>query len=140
MNSNSQGRVITMESNNLPVSQLESTRFKINQIIESINALSRTIEGGNLNIMPPWPDILTKYNLPSLKHTIFLHLYLQQHHRSKALIIRTALLPLLVPLQLYQLSPENHSQSLLFSLHDRFQNLSSTQTLHLFFELIKHLK
>ena len=68
-----------MESNNLPVSQLESTRFKINQIIESINALSRTIEGGNLNIMPPWPDILTKYNL-----------LLSQTHNLSASLLATA--------------------------------------------------
>ncbi|TFK37129.1 hypothetical protein BDQ12DRAFT_685836 [Crucibulum laeve] len=49
---------------NLPVSQLESLRFKANQIIESIQALQWTIEaGGNPGAMPAWPDILSKYNI-----------------------------------------------------------------------------
>ncbi|KAJ6504165.1 hypothetical protein C8R47DRAFT_179626 [Mycena vitilis] len=47
----------------LPVEQLESLRFKANQIIESIYGLQRTIEAGNTNWMPPWPDILSKYNM-----------------------------------------------------------------------------
>ncbi|KAJ6551408.1 hypothetical protein B0H19DRAFT_1157525 [Mycena capillaripes] len=47
----------------LPVDQLESLRFKANQIIESIYGLQRTLEAGNTNYMPPWPDILSKYNM-----------------------------------------------------------------------------
>jgi hypothetical protein len=47
----------------LPVAQLESLRFKANQIIESIQALHRTIEAGGHHAMPPWPDILSKYNV-----------------------------------------------------------------------------
>lgn len=47
----------------LPISQLESLRFKANQIIESIYSLQRTIEAGNQNVMPAWPDILSKYNI-----------------------------------------------------------------------------
>lgn len=49
--------------NSLPVSQLESLRFKANQIIESIQALQRTIDAGGLQVMPAWPDILSKYNV-----------------------------------------------------------------------------
>ncbi|KAJ7040719.1 hypothetical protein C8F04DRAFT_1081889 [Mycena alexandri] len=47
----------------LPVDQLESLRFKANQIIDSIYVLQRTIEAGNQNYMPAWPDILSKYNM-----------------------------------------------------------------------------
>ncbi|KAJ7176667.1 hypothetical protein C8R46DRAFT_41811 [Mycena filopes] len=47
----------------LPVDQLESLRFKAKQIIDSIYGLQRTIEAGNQNYMPPWPDILSKYNM-----------------------------------------------------------------------------
>ncbi|KAL4063453.1 hypothetical protein J3A83DRAFT_1332610 [Scleroderma citrinum] len=49
--------------NSLPISQLESLRFKANQIIESVQTLQRTVEVGGQNVMPPWPDILSKYNL-----------------------------------------------------------------------------
>ncbi|EIW75942.1 hypothetical protein CONPUDRAFT_85165, partial [Coniophora puteana RWD-64-598 SS2] len=48
---------------NLPVPQLESLKFKANQIIESIQALQRTIDVGGQNVMPAWPDILSKYNI-----------------------------------------------------------------------------
>ncbi|KAI0794925.1 hypothetical protein C8Q75DRAFT_748058 [Abortiporus biennis] len=47
----------------LPISQLESLRFKTNQIIESIQLLQWTIEAGGQNAMPAWPDILSKYNI-----------------------------------------------------------------------------
>jgi hypothetical protein len=46
-----------------PISQLESLKFKSNQIIDSIQALQRTIEAGHQAAMPAWPDILSKYNL-----------------------------------------------------------------------------
>lgn len=49
--------------NSLPVAQLESLRFKANQIIESIQALQRTIDAGGHQVMPAWPDILSKYNV-----------------------------------------------------------------------------
>lgn len=49
--------------NSLPVAQLESLRFKTNQIIESIQALQRTIDAGGHQLMPAWPDILSKYNV-----------------------------------------------------------------------------
>lgn len=58
------------EAPSLPIAQLESLKFKANQIIESIYGLQRTIEAGNQNAMPAWPDILTKYNiLLSQTHT-----------------------------------------------------------------------
>ncbi|KAJ7100660.1 hypothetical protein B0H15DRAFT_919874 [Mycena belliarum] len=60
----------------LPVDQLESLRFKANQIIESIYGLQRTIEAGNQNYMPPWPEILSKYNM----------LLSQTHNLSTALV------------------------------------------------------
>jgi len=47
----------------LPISQLESLRFKATQIIDSIQGLQRTIEAGHQAAMPAWPDILSKYNL-----------------------------------------------------------------------------
>ena len=47
----------------LPISQLESLKFKANQIIDSIQGLQRTIEAGHQAAMPAWPDILSKYNL-----------------------------------------------------------------------------
>ncbi|KAK2459988.1 hypothetical protein APHAL10511_007994 [Amanita phalloides] len=48
----------------LPVSQLESLRFKANQIIESIQSLQQTIDAAALyGAMPQWPDILSKYNI-----------------------------------------------------------------------------
>lgn len=47
----------------LPIAQLESLKFKSAQIIESINALAWTIKNGEIAAMPPWPDILSKYNI-----------------------------------------------------------------------------
>lgn len=47
----------------LPIAQLESTRLKISQIMESIVSLQRTIECGGQNVMPAWPDILAKYSV-----------------------------------------------------------------------------
>lgn len=61
----------------LPTSQLESLKFKANQIIDSISFLQRTIElGGYANAMPAWPDILSKYNI----------LLSQTHNFSNALV------------------------------------------------------
>src|SRR6267154_5260085 len=47
----------------LPIAQLELLKFKANQIIDSIQALQRTIDVGGQNVMPAWPDILSKYNV-----------------------------------------------------------------------------
>lgn len=48
---------------NLPIAQLESAKFKVAQIMESIVALQATIESGGQSVMPAWPDILAKYNV-----------------------------------------------------------------------------
>ncbi|KAG2004529.1 hypothetical protein CC2G_003081 [Coprinopsis cinerea AmutBmut pab1-1] len=56
----------------LPISQLESLRFKANQIIESINTLAFTLSGGmNPAYMPAWPEILSKYNIILSQYTNF---------------------------------------------------------------------
>ncbi|KAG5337009.1 hypothetical protein J132_00909 [Termitomyces sp. J132] len=52
-----------LTTSGLPISQLESLRFKSSQIIDSIQSLQRTIEAGHMAAMPAWPDILTKYNI-----------------------------------------------------------------------------
>ena len=62
----------------LPIGQLESLRFKISQIIDAIQNLQRSVEFGlqvgttmNTNMMQPWPEILSKYNLlVSQTHTL----------------------------------------------------------------------
>lgn len=54
---------LVFDPNSLPIPQLESLKFKANQIIESIQTLQRTLEAGGQNVMAPWPDILSKYNL-----------------------------------------------------------------------------
>ncbi|KAH9933589.1 uncharacterized protein BXZ73DRAFT_46207 [Epithele typhae] len=59
----------------LPVGQLESLRFKTNQIVESIQLLQRTLNMGGAAIMPPWPEILSKYNiLLSQSHSLSMSL------------------------------------------------------------------
>ena len=60
----------------LPTSQLESLRSKINQMIESIQLLQRTVEVGGQNVMPAWPDILSKYTI----------LLSQSHNLSMSLV------------------------------------------------------
>ena len=68
----------------LPVAQLESLRFKANQIVESIQLLQRTLEMGNQNVMPAWPDILSKYQiLLSQSHNLSMSL-LATHQASAA--------------------------------------------------------
>ncbi|KAG6911023.1 hypothetical protein DXG01_005439 [Tephrocybe rancida] len=52
-----------LTTSGLPISQLESLRFKSSQIIDSIQSLQRTIEAGHTASMPAWPDILSKYNI-----------------------------------------------------------------------------
>ncbi|KAJ3997609.1 hypothetical protein F5050DRAFT_1569033 [Lentinula boryana] len=53
---------LPFDPSSLPVAQLESLRFKANQIIESIKALQLTIDFHPAAISS-WPDILNKYNL-----------------------------------------------------------------------------
>jgi hypothetical protein len=54
----------TLASSSLPVSQLESLRFKANQIIESIQNLQQILDAAaHYGIMPQWPDVLSKYNI-----------------------------------------------------------------------------
>ncbi|KLO12306.1 hypothetical protein SCHPADRAFT_424208 [Schizopora paradoxa] len=63
-------------SSSLPRGQLESARFKVIQLMESIQSLQRVLEAGGQNVMPSWPDILTKYNV----------LLSQTHNLSNSLI------------------------------------------------------
>ncbi|KAH7926557.1 hypothetical protein BV22DRAFT_1008737 [Leucogyrophana mollusca] len=59
----STGPQLVFDPTSLPIAQLESLKFKANQIIESIQALQRTVEVGGQNVMPSWPDLLSKYNV-----------------------------------------------------------------------------
>jgi hypothetical protein len=52
-----------MDTSRLPVSQLESLKFKVNQSIESIQSLRWILEANGQNVMPSWPMILSKYNV-----------------------------------------------------------------------------
>ncbi|PCH37151.1 hypothetical protein WOLCODRAFT_167345 [Wolfiporia cocos MD-104 SS10] len=51
------------DPSSLPIAQLESLRFKASLLIDSIQALHQMIEYGGQNVMPAWPDVLSKYNL-----------------------------------------------------------------------------
>ena len=48
---------------NLPIAQLESIRFRVDQTIESIKHLRHILEYQGQNVMPQWPTILTRYNI-----------------------------------------------------------------------------
>jgi hypothetical protein len=69
---------LAFDPSTLPVGQLESLRFKANQLVESIQSLTATLalglptpNGFNPNMLPPWPDILAKYSLlVSQTHTL----------------------------------------------------------------------
>ncbi|KIJ56363.1 hypothetical protein M422DRAFT_63229 [Sphaerobolus stellatus SS14] len=50
-------------SDPLPLAQLESLKYRVNQIVESIAALQFLIDANGVPAMPPWPDILARYNL-----------------------------------------------------------------------------
>ncbi|KAF5391040.1 hypothetical protein D9757_003958 [Collybiopsis confluens] len=54
--------VLILDPAVLPVSQLESLRFKANQITETIKALQLTLDF-HPTAISAWPDILSKYNL-----------------------------------------------------------------------------
>ncbi|TCD64974.1 hypothetical protein EIP91_003387 [Steccherinum ochraceum] len=74
----------TLRPSLLPVAQLESLRFKINQIIESIQVLQRSIELNGQNFMLPWPEILSKYNiLLSQTHSLSMSLVMVQQAASQ---------------------------------------------------------
>jgi hypothetical protein len=70
----------TSTSTNLPIGQLESLRFKVNQTIDSILYLRRILEVQGQNVMPQWPTILTRYNI----------LLSQTHSLSTSLAITSA--------------------------------------------------
>ena len=64
----------------LPTAQLESLRSKINSMVESIQTLQMTIEQGGREVMPAWPDILSKYTI----------LLSQSHNLSMSLVAPVA--------------------------------------------------
>ncbi|GJF00176.1 hypothetical protein PsYK624_164550 [Phanerochaete sordida] len=66
----------TLQPAPLPVAQLESLRSKINSMIESIQTLQATIDQQGQNVMPSWPDILSKYTI----------LLSQSHNLSMSLV------------------------------------------------------
>jgi hypothetical protein len=51
------------EREQLPIAQLESLKYRVTQIMESITALQFLVEANGAPAMPPWPDILARYNL-----------------------------------------------------------------------------
>ena len=53
----------TLDPSYLPVGQLETLKFKMNQMLESITTLQRTLDLGGQPAMHAWPDILSKYNI-----------------------------------------------------------------------------
>src|ERR1700722_4164302 len=54
---------LTLDVNSLPIGQLESLKFKCHQLMESIQTLQQIVECCGQNYMPPWPDLLSKYNM-----------------------------------------------------------------------------
>ncbi|KAF8583230.1 hypothetical protein K439DRAFT_73078 [Ramaria rubella] len=74
-----------MASENLPVAQLESLKYRATQIMESITALQFLVDANGVPAMPPWPDILARYNLLlSQTHSLFVSLSyaVGQHHQQ----------------------------------------------------------
>lgn len=79
-------RTLLFDPSTLPIGQLESTKFRISQIMESIQALQRILDGSGQNplSMPAWPDILAKYNiLLSQTHNLSTSLLVPQPSGSK---------------------------------------------------------
>ncbi|KAG9056232.1 hypothetical protein FS842_011331 [Serendipita sp. 407] len=63
--------VMRFESSNLPLTHIVSLRSKLSQIIESLNALTYTIDADGRPGMSSWPEILSKYNnLLTQSHTL----------------------------------------------------------------------
>ncbi|KAG8741961.1 Bud site selection protein, Revert to axial protein 1 [Ceratobasidium sp. 414] len=65
----------TTAASSLPLAQLENLRYKITQIIESINGLMITLNapqpGGIAGGLAAWPELMTKYNvLLSMTHSL----------------------------------------------------------------------
>ncbi|EIN05470.1 hypothetical protein PUNSTDRAFT_122372 [Punctularia strigosozonata HHB-11173 SS5] len=54
---------LAFDPSQLPVASLESLRFKATQIIDSIDQLRAAIDQNGQNALPPWPDLLSKYNI-----------------------------------------------------------------------------
>lgn len=66
---------ISFDPSSLPLSQLESLKFKTIQLLDSIQALQRTVEYGFQPAMPPWSEILSKYTvLLSQTHSLMVTL------------------------------------------------------------------
>ncbi|KAG8813546.1 hypothetical protein FRC17_001501 [Serendipita sp. 399] len=63
--------VMRFEPSNLPLTHIVSLRSKLSQIIESLNALTYSIDADGRPGMSSWPDILSKYNnLLTQSHTL----------------------------------------------------------------------
>jgi len=76
-------------SDQLPIAQLESLKYRATQIMESINALQFLIDANGVPAMPPWPDILARYNLllsqiHSLSVSLSFSLQTQQQEAGRA--------------------------------------------------------
>ena len=65
---------LAFDPSSLPIAQLESLKFKANQMVESIQLLQRTLDLGPY--MPAWPEILSKYTV----------LLSQSHNLSNSLL------------------------------------------------------
>lgn len=67
------------------VGQLESLKYRMNQLIESIAALQYLIHNNGSPAMPSWPDVLARYNLLlSQIHALFSALsYIPTHAAQK---------------------------------------------------------
>lgn len=72
-----------LDSSYLPIGQLETLKFKMNQMLESIATLQRTLELGGQPAMHAWPDILSKYNI----------LLSQSHNLSSSLVASQSTAP-----------------------------------------------
>ena len=78
-----------MSSEQLPVAQLESLKYRATQIMESIATLQFLVEANGQPAMPSWPDILARYNLllsqtHSLSVSLLSALVVHQHHLGVA--------------------------------------------------------
>ena len=73
-----------MASDQLPIAQLDSLKYRATQIMESINALQYLVDASGVPAMPPWPDILARFNL-LLSQTLSLSVSLSAlvHHHQQ---------------------------------------------------------
>ena len=74
-----------MPSEQLPTAQLESLKYRVTQIMESITALQFLVDANGAPAMPPWPDILARYNLLlSQTHSLSVSLsFALAHHQQQ---------------------------------------------------------